>query len=122
MGDTLQWIKPGAEVVMYSMAHGSTDASVTTIDRVHKVTFTVKGSTRKFGIVDGYSKESGSWSAGYKVVPPDSDEAVRALRRQEVYRQRQRVAANYGRWLKSPTFAHRQALIDALNAVDSDGE
>lgn len=116
------WIKPGAEVVMYSLARGIPDAESTTINRVHKVTFTVHGSSRKFGISDGYSKGSDSWSAGYKVVSPNSDEAIRELRRMEVHRQRRRVTANYDRWLKDPTFAHRQALIDALNSIDSDGE
>lgn len=122
MDDKLPWVQPGTSVVVYSLEHGRPDAILTTIERVNKVTFTVVDSTRRFKVDSGFSQETGVWTRGYKVVPADSNEASRALRAVEVLRQRRRVVANYERWIKNPTFAHRQAFIDALNAVDSDGE
>lgn len=117
----MSWLKPGAEVVKYSLNRGmgSPDAVVTTIKRVNKVTFTVEGTDRRFSVNDGYSRGDG-WNVGYRVVPTRSDEATRELNRVEQHKQRLRVKDRYERWIKKPSHAHRQALIDALNAITYD--
>lgn len=120
--EKLPWVEKNAEVVMYFCGRGNPSAVKTVIERVNKLTFSVRDSTRRFDLNHGYSQEGGSWSAGYRVVPADSDEARKQLAEVEDWKKRRRVHNSYDRWVKNPTLAYRQALIDALNAIENDEE
>lgn len=118
------WLKLGAEVVIWTDTHGDDVRGVTTttVTKVWMKTFAVEDHADKFEIDGMRSKPKGTWTRGYFCAPAGGDEAkevLEKLRRQNLtWTARLAVEA----WEKKRTRETRLAAIAALQAVEVDEE
>lgn len=116
------WLKPGAEVVIWSDDYGRVVRGVTTttVTKVWPKTFAVEDHADKFEITGMRSKPKGTWARPTFCAPVDSDEAravMAKLRHQNLMWDARRTV---DAWNKQRTRENRLAAIAALQAVELD--
>ena len=120
------WLKPGAEVVVWSDYHGDRYRHVKhlRVQRVAGKSFTVDDDREPRFPIDGREARMGTtWNTYYRrVAPADSDQAREIewmnAQRDKMSRARSAVAA----WEHKRTRETRLAAIAALQAVEVDEE
>lgn len=124
MTESLDWITPGTKVVAYTEGSISRDESptVTTIAKVAKKSFTVaEGREPRFSIDRQESaRQGGSWGWTRKVIPFDSDEARRMLKREHDRRRIYEARVAVEKWERKRSRENRLAAIEALQAIEVD--
>jgi hypothetical protein len=123
MTDT-DWIKPGAEVVVYQSTdgpHGSRYLRKSTVARVAKTSFSVDGIDGRFRLDTLSTKEfggtTGSWWR-YVAVSPDSNAARQVIAKHNHLARQNRAEDAVVRWRRNKTEEHRLAAIAALEALE----
>lgn len=118
------WLKPGAEVLIWSDDYGRDVRGVTTttVTKVWAKTFLVDDHADKFEIEGLKSRPKGTWARPTLCAPVDSDRArtvLEKLRHQNLmWDARMAVEA----WGKQRTRENRLAAIAALQAIEVDEE
>lgn len=124
MTGSLDWITPGAKVVVYTEGGISRDENptVTTIAKVAKKSFTVSKDVEPRFSVDRQESalQGGTWGWRRKVVPFDSDEARQMLKREQDRRRIYRARAAVEKWERMRSRENRLAAIAALQAIEVD--
>lgn len=118
------WLKPGAEVVVWTDGYGRRVLHVTraTVAKVAQKSFTVEGVTDRFDIRTMTAKGGGAWDRGRSVAPADSDQAKAVLESARHQRLTYKARAAVEAWEKKRTRETRLAAIAALQAVEVDEE
>lgn len=122
MPDT-DWIKPGAEIVVYSRGYsGDSHPRRTTVKTRATRSFTVEGIPDRFRLDTMETKTTGTWTSArsWVAIAPDSVKAVamfEAQRKQSLVFGAQ-VAMD--KWERDRTRENRLAAIAALQAVEDD--
>lgn len=116
------WIYPGAPVVVYIDNHRRDDPEPrdTVVDRVAKLSFTVKALPReRFKLADQHSKQGSGWSNwSYVAVPPDSEKAAAVKAAHDRIRRDYRAWSAVDAWRRDRNRHNRLAAIAALQAVE----
>lgn len=119
----LEWIKPGAEIVVYQSRDGqASDPVKTTVKTRAKKSFTVEGVEDRFNLdrMETTPRGGGVWSSATRWVAlyPGSEYArtlfERDRKRQVVFRAQVAVKT----WQKNPNRETRLAAIEALQKIE----
>lgn len=118
------WLKPGAEVVIWTDDYGRRAIGVTRtkVAKVAQKSFTVEATTERFDIRSMASKGVGAWDRGRFVAPAGSEKAKAVLEEVRHQQLTSRARTAVDTWNKQRTRWSRLAAIAALQAVELDEE
>jgi hypothetical protein len=118
-----EWLLPGAEVIVWHNYASRDIVEVVTskIETVGKRYFSVAGRPERFSIRT-LSHGGRDYGITRHVLPKDSDEGRRILKRAAQLRTVRYAEGKVKEWLRLPTPSSRKAAIAALQAVDDDPE
>lgn len=116
---TPEWLTPGAEVVVYNDGP-SPAVRVTTVLKVAKLTFTVKGEDTRFRVSRQDARQGGTWGWIRRCVPVGSDKAAQILDQHRRNKLMTRARAACDDWLRLLDPENLDAAIAALQALKDD--
>lgn len=124
MTESADWITKGTKVVVYTEGGVSRqeNPTVTTIEKVAQKSFTVSEEKEpRFSIERRESAmQGGAWGWRRKVIPFDSDEARRMLKREQDRLLISKARAAVEKWQRLRSRENRLAAIAALQAIEVD--
>lgn len=116
------WLKPGAEVVIWTDDYGYRVLHVkrTKVAMVAQKSFTVEGTSDRFDVQRMATKGGGAWDRERHVAAVDSEKAKAVLEESRQQQLTHRAWAAVDQWNKKRTRENRLAAIAALQAVEVD--
>ena len=116
------WLKPGAEVVIWTDDYGRRVLNVThaKVAKVAQKSFTVEGTSDRFDVQRMTAKGGGAWDRARHVAPVDSEKAKAVLEESRQQQLTYRASAAVDQWNKKRTRENRLAAVTALQAVEVD--
>lgn len=118
------WLKPGAEVVIWTDDYGLRVIGVTRtkVATVAQKSFTVEGTSDRFDVRTMKSKTSGAWDRVRFLSPVGSEKAKAVLEEARHRKLTSRARTAVETWNTRRTRENRLAAIAALQAVEVDEE